>query len=300
MKAKRRQELQTNQLADWLGNKIELIKPYATWIAGGLALLIVFGIVYSWRVSRQGERLANAWDLYDSAQRDGFAGLRQREELKTTDALRRLEEVAIRYESLPVGLYAMAAMGDIYLEMGSNDIESNRNAARDHFKKAAQQYETIVNGNPSPMLKNHALFCLAKSYEWQMKINQAKQYYAQVQGPFHDEAQARVRDLDRKATQDFYEKFAEWKPKPPADASAQPGGADQRYPGFELDEDSPAEVDYQGYLDATAAGLDVINEATAPETTDSAPSAEPKSADGSEASDVEPAPTNNGGDAAKE
>jgi len=88
-----------------------------------------------------------------------------------------------------------------------------------------------------------------------MKLEQAKETYAKVEGAYAMEAQMRMRDLDRPSTHSFYDQYAQWKPK------EQPGTGDQRYPapGFDLDpEDSPAdgEIDYGSFLDDTVEGTD--------------------------------------------
>ena len=41
MKAERRHELKHNELADWLGERVETLKPHATGIAFGVILLFV-------------------------------------------------------------------------------------------------------------------------------------------------------------------------------------------------------------------------------------------------------------------
>ena len=46
MKAKRRHELQTNELADWLGKEVEKVKPYTAWMLGGL-IVLVLGYLYA-------------------------------------------------------------------------------------------------------------------------------------------------------------------------------------------------------------------------------------------------------------
>jgi hypothetical protein len=126
--------------------------------------------------------------------------------------------------------------------------------ARDHFKQAAKQYQMVASAIDDPTLKNRALFCLGKSHEWQRKFVKAREYYQQVEGPYRDKAQTRMRQLQREGIDEFYQRFADWKPKSP------PQVPDERYPDFDLDDEPPAvtgEIDYQRYLEDTALGLDV-------------------------------------------
>ncbi len=246
MKAKRRHELQTNQLADWLGTKVEHVKPYFSWIIGAVLLLIVAAIVVSIRSARQTRATAEGWERYDDAQRDGFEAVNRSEALTLEDSLQRLENVAIEHTGSPLEIYARLAIGDIHLESGANLVESNRSAAGDHFAKAAQQYEMVVKEDPTGMLKDRAAYNLAKSYEWQSKFAEAQRYYAMVEGAFRGRAQDQLAALEESSTKSFYEQFASWEPKPRDDSTG--GSFDERFPEFSLDEDAPAEIDYQQYL----------------------------------------------------
>jgi hypothetical protein len=254
MKGKRRHELQTNQLADWLGREIQTTKPYVPWVLGGLIVIVIGFVIYSIRSARLESSLATAWDNYQSAQAKGFDAVGKDRSFQLNEAITTLERIVKEHPDEPVGLLSQLAIADINLQVGQSQFRSNNTAAKDHFKKAAENYGDVATGAAEPELKNRARFGLAKSYEWQMLLTKAREEYAKVEGPFRPLAQARMHDLGRASTENFYTAYAAWKPKPkPApDDSTVPEA-----PSFTLDDDEPGELNYQRYLDATAAGTDV-------------------------------------------
>ena len=262
MKAKRRQELQTNALADWLGKQIDVVRPYTTWIVGGLIALALAVVVLSMRSARQSAEATEGWNELQQATTAAFNALQANQPLPLNNALQQLQTIAEGYGSRPVGTYARLAMGDVHMSNGESQFRTNKSAAREQFKHAATQYDAVVGSAKDPQVQNRAIFCLAKSYEWQGKFEKAKEYYGQVERPFRKEAQQRLDSLSQPGTFAFYEQLADWKPKPPPLP-----GAD-RYPGLNLDQDTPpaeGEFDFERYLDATAAGVDLVPDVPAPD-----------------------------------
>lgn len=259
MKAKRRHELQTNVLADWLGQQIQAIKPYASWIVGGLIAVTVVVLFISVGGSRRSVESAERWERFEEASVDGFTASSRNDAIKLENALQRLQKVADQNAGSPLGVQASLTLGDLYLQSGNVLMRSdNRTSAKVEFKKAAEHYTTVTSSARHALVLNRARFCLGKSYEWLNKFEKAQEAYAQVEQPYRSEAQMRLDDIARKSTHRFYEKFAEWKPKP----TVEPGDAERRYP-FDLqnlEETADGTFDYQHYLDATVLGVDVPDE----------------------------------------
>ena len=69
--------------------------------------------------------------------------------------------------------------------------------------------EAAVQKAINDEFRNRARYSLAKSYEWQLKLEKARETYAMVEGAFADQAQSRARDLNRTSTHDFYDKYAQ-------------------------------------------------------------------------------------------
>ncbi|HUS39006.1 MAG TPA: hypothetical protein VMX74_06125 [Pirellulales bacterium] len=252
MKAKRRQELQTNNLADMVGGQIEGIKPYTTWIAAAALAIVVGVVLLSVRSARQKRELNDGWNQYGEARDQGFSAAAQRQPVELTDSLAQLQGLADQFSGQQLGVLARLSMADIYLVSGQSQLRENEVAANDHFKKAADEYGAVAAAMHDPTLVSRALFSMGKSYEWQRQFKKAKETYAQVEDPFRGEAQSRIKQLQGDWVNGFYEKFVAWKPKPPPQP---PGDA----PDFKLDDEPPevtGEIDYQSYLDDTAFGLD--------------------------------------------
>ncbi|NIO45445.1 MAG: hypothetical protein GTN77_01310 [Planctomycetales bacterium] len=259
MKAKRRQELHTNWLADKLGGQIKDIKPYVTWIVAAALALLVAIVIVSFRSAQQASQLDEGWATFYELRQSGFGAVARNQPVQLTQSLESLQELADRFSGQPLGVLTRLTLGDIYLESGRAQLRENQITARDHFRQAAEQYQAVAAASHDPTLKNRALFCLGKSQEWQRKFVKAQEAYQQVAGPYRDEAEARMRQLQQKSMDGFYEKFAAWKPKPP------PSADQPRYPDLELDDQPPpvtGEVDYQRYLQDTALGQDVGPPAT--------------------------------------
>jgi hypothetical protein len=263
MKAKRRQELHTNWLADKLGGQIEDVKPYATWIVAAVLAVLVAIVIFSVRSARQTRELNEGWATFDEVRQQGFRAVGRNQPVQLTQSLDSLQTLADQFSGQPLGALARLSLADIHLESGRAQLRENKVTARDHFQQAADQYQAAANSLDDPTLKNRALFCLGKSYEWQRKFLKAQEFYQQVEGPYRDKAQARMQQLQHKSIDEFYQKFADWKPKVPPEAP------EQRYPDFDLDDESPpvtGEVDYLRYLDDTALGLDVQPATDQPES----------------------------------
>jgi hypothetical protein len=272
MKGKRRHELQTNELADWVGHKIEEIKPYTSWIIGGVIVFAVAVTILVIRSSRVEGETAKGWEKYSEAKTDGFDAIKQNQQIRLEKALSRLKKVAADYADTTLGDYARLTIGDLHMETGAKQNNSNRPAAIEHFKKAEEQFAAVARS--SSEFKDRAEISLANSLEWQWQLSKARTHYAKVQGPYGRLAQVRARDLDRGTTKEFYVALENWKPKPPSDLLDKPP--------FDLDDDGPVAFDYDRYLDATAAGLDVPD----PEGADAPPDDATSANDGNESPDA--------------
>lgn len=234
MKSTRRHDLQTNVLADWLGAKINWAQSNATWLLGGLLVVIAVFVVFSIRESRLSSVATEGWSRFDAASAGGFAAVARAEHMALNNAVRNLEDLVREHQGTQLAAYAELTLGDLSLRSGQLKYRENKTAARESFQNAAQYYRSVSATSSSSEIRNRALYCLAKSLEWQMKLQQAREVYLQVEGAFALEAQGRARDLSRKGTKTFYEQFAQWKPK------EKPAPVDGRYPelDFKLQEQS--------------------------------------------------------------
>ncbi|HXT59432.1 MAG TPA: hypothetical protein VN699_12405 [Pirellulales bacterium] len=224
MKTERRHELATNDLSDWLGDKIEELKPYSTAIwASVLGVLVLIAAGVYW--SRQSEAsLERGWDRFFLARAD-----------TTTEKLR---DAADDHPTSAPALWSRLSLADRELAKGVDLLFEDRAAAQEALKDAADAYRYTIEHAPSgSLLAERATFGLGEAFESQNELEKARKQYADVEsqwpgGPFSMEAQRRLADLDRASTKAFYDWFANQEPKrkPPAKKGL-PGAG----PDFDLD-----------------------------------------------------------------
>jgi predicted negative regulator of RcsB-dependent stress response len=228
MKTERRHELATNALADWLGEKIETLKPYSAAVsASAVAVLVVTFAFVFWYQKREAGT-AKAWESY-------FAALDEQDPEK---ARSRLVQVSEDYAQSPAGLWSRISLADAQLAKGVEALFQDRAAARKALEEAIDDYRGVLDAAPADsLLSERATFGLAEAYESKDDLDNARQKYRELldrwpEGAFSAMANQRLADLDRKATREFYDWFAKQSPKvkpPPG-----PGIPGER-PAFDLD-----------------------------------------------------------------
>lgn len=216
MKTERRHELATNDLADWIGDKVEELKPYSTaiWATVLAVTVLVFAAVY-W--SRKSEaKLEQGWDRYFQA--------------RTQESLDELRNVADADPKSPAGLWARSTLGDRRLAEGVNLLFENRGDAQEALKEAVDSYEYVLKNAPAgSLLAERATFGLGEAFESQNELDQAREQYESLKakwpgGAFSAEADRRLGDLERSTTKSFYDWFAKQEPKrKPAAGALTPG-----------------------------------------------------------------------------
>lgn len=201
MKTERRQELQKNDLADWLSKQTGNIEPLAKILLGALLLL---GAVYfiTTTMSRRGkETAAKSWDQFRyAASEQDIEGLR---------------EVAELYPGTEAAGWGLQTAGDLSLATGSMAMYGNRDVATERLKEAKDDFESALEISGSvkaPLLKQRSLLGLAQANEALNKFDAAEDCYEQVISGWPDasiagEAKARLAFLKRPSTQEFYEWF---------------------------------------------------------------------------------------------
>jgi len=224
MKSERRHELEKNTLADWLGNAIEQIKPYASTILLGILGIVVVWFAANWWMEHNSAAQANAWDAYYTAFEDpnpseGFG------------------KVAELYPRSDVALWATVSEADFRLNYGSNQLFSaNRVMAKQELKKAIDGYLTVLTQATLPPLRERATFGLARAKEAMGDLDEAIKSYEEVvkqwpDGAYHADAQHRIDALNRQSTRQFYDAFAKAEPQPvPADVGTGPEFNDKTLP----------------------------------------------------------------------
>ncbi len=228
MKTERRHELQTNDLADWMGEKIEDLKPYSTAIWGTvLAVLAVIVALVYW--SRKSEaQLERTWDSYFNARNEPTP-----EGLKT---------VAEAHPKTPAGLWSRLTLADVQLSKGVNALFEDRTEGQEALKEAVEAYEYVIANAPrDSLLAERATFGLGEALESQNELDKARAQYEAVEanwpdGAFSTQAKQRLADLDKASTKQFYDWFAKQEPKRKPPTGSFPTGDKLPFDATKLEE----------------------------------------------------------------
>ncbi|HUE69405.1 MAG TPA: hypothetical protein VMP01_00840 [Pirellulaceae bacterium] len=164
-----RHELEKNILADWLADKIEILRPYGTQLAvGGLvAAAVLVGAIYYF--SRTDTVAPRAWQAYFAA----FG------EPKVADALKLAYEKK-EYEGTTAELWARLSYADQRFQFASVQGGQDSQEAKTALADAEKALMEIVDKTSDPMLLARIRFTLARVYESQHKPNKAREFYQQI------------------------------------------------------------------------------------------------------------------------
>ena len=215
MKSERRHELEQNELADWLTDGIETVKPYTNLILGTILLIVILVVGGVWWVQQSVIESAEAWDSYYVAMSS-----------RNPDSL---EMVADDYPSSKAACWAQTVAADLHLNAGCNQLFSNRADANLELDKAAELFEQVLDKSRESVLLNRATFGLAQTREAMGDLDEAKPLYEKVaktwpDGPFAKSATQRLKALEQPSTLAFYDRFEKFDPKPAfADEPGIPG-----------------------------------------------------------------------------
>jgi hypothetical protein len=225
MKTARRHELQTNALADWLGKEYEGVRPYAKTLLAIVLAAVVLVAFYLISTRRSADAEAREWTRYftalDSENPEDLADVAKAPDLAGT----------------PVAYWANVLVADRAFSQGSALLFEDRTKANEELSKAVTHYKAAIGGS-DPLLRQRALFGLARAYESQPgKLQDARAEYDKLIAQFPDSiyaslAKKRVADIDRDSTKEFYDWFADAKLPEPPDAS---GGVPGEKPPFSLE-----------------------------------------------------------------
>jgi hypothetical protein len=209
MKSEERHKLQHNELADYLASAMEKSKPYQNYILGGIIFVLVLVLFVHWMNGRaaEAERTAND-EIAKAFNSPTIAG--DPSELVT---------VADKYPGNPAALNASLTAADIYLNNACNQLFLNKLKANEDLGHAVTLYQGLLPKLSDPFLKAKATYGLARAFECQNKLPEAKTSYQEIvskwpNGPYGVLASRRLADIDRTATKEMYDKFAKYDPKP--------------------------------------------------------------------------------------
>ena len=231
MKTERRHELQTNTLADALGQAVESVKPYSQMAVGAVLAVAVIVFVVKYLSFRSQEGMVDAWNMYLQASAQGG-----------TEGTAELARLIEQYPDSTAALWSHLFLADQSLNEGIGQLFQNRAEANEKLRKADQHYQDVQKKASDPLLLERATLGLARVYESQVKLDSAQQEYQRLldrwpDGTFAQTARERLKDLSQKSTKAFYDWFAVNEPK----ATESGLGSPDSRPSFNLDTE-PAEI----------------------------------------------------------
>jgi hypothetical protein len=254
MKAERRHELKHNELADWMGERLEMLRPHATGILLGVGLLLAIVLGSVWYFSGETAAASKAWSQY-------FQAFSEREPQKI------LQNLADEQSGSKAAWWAVIALGDINLSEGAGMLHTDRSEAKKRLELAEQAYKKAELSDDR-MLKNRARLGLAKVKESQCLPDEARKYYELVAQSEKDSAIGKAAATDAKRMNDrrevaFLDWFAGQTPKRPAPFPGLGGGI----PGLPNDLPERPDIGLPKGL-----GLDNIGTSAPPEPAPTLPS----------------------------
>ena len=224
MKNKRRHDLQTNELADWIGRYVEKVRPYIKTISAVIVLVVVVFLIATVINYRQSAKAASAWSSYIDAQ--------------ATREAEQLEGVNAKHPGTAAAMWAMQRAGDLYFSQASRDIYIDRDDAKKNLESARDAYEKVVGSTNNELklkatiglAKVHESLCATVPREQIATLEKAREYYQKVlelcketdSTAFKSVAEQRLsyvkeelEHLDKDTSKSFYHWFARQKPKVP-------------------------------------------------------------------------------------
>jgi hypothetical protein len=219
MKAERRHELQTNDLADLLTHGFEKHRqhlPTALW--GVVAVVAVIMALTLWN-SRRGSSQLQAWEEFDH--------------IRYTDGKARpkhLKELIERYPNTEVAIWTQLDLADQLCSDGREKMPIERETANTYLKEAQQNYAAVLQ-NPSarPEMIRRAALAEAKCWELIGDREKAIASYQKIAEKYKSmlpdlaaTAKQHASDLSQPEAADFYKWLAEYK-APMAPTSKFPG-----------------------------------------------------------------------------
>lgn len=205
MKAKARKAMETNWLADHVGEFIKAVQPYSKAIVGLLLAVLVICAALAIMARRTESEQAAAWNNL-------WSGL-----LPGIDAEKSLAEVADSSAKLPPTDWANLIIADGSLNQGVSMWFTEKTVGRNLLNDALGKYQTVYKNSTDPMIREHALYGIGRAEESLCKLDAAHDAYEQLRrdypsGSYAVRAKQRLDSLARETTKARYDWFAQVQP----------------------------------------------------------------------------------------
>ena len=213
MQSDRRHELESNDLAESVTAVTERIRPYIGTIGLGVVALALAAAAWSLVESRRRTASEESWDACVAAMNSGQAAA--------------LADTAARYRGTPAAQWAGLVLADGALSEGTQLLFTDRPRGEERLRTAVSAFRELLDSAPPRLVAERATFGLAKARESLGSLEEARRGYEAVMKDYPGSAverfaEARISALDREATRQWYDWFAQQKPAPPTSDGATP------------------------------------------------------------------------------
>jgi tetratricopeptide (TPR) repeat protein len=228
--------LETNYLADWLGQMLKKTEPYHNTITWAfVAVVALFSVYVVWsKFAHRGE--ASAWDdFYSALAADNFV---------------ELERIAEEHPGTAVAHWGLIASADARLANACMLVFVNKDTAAQDLDKAVKAYTAVIEQSREPQFRQRALFGRARAYETLSGTPQGTgdlpkaiaDYQRLVDsypdGTYTAIASAQLKRLKSQDIKVFYDKFAAYVPKRPGSKESEPGAKQLPFDSSSLPDDA--------------------------------------------------------------
>jgi len=244
MKAERRHELKHNELADWIGELAEGVKPHATGVLIGLAILAAVVLGSVWYFSGETAAASRAWSQY-------FYAFSERDPQKV------LQNLASEQSGSKAAWWALEAVADMNVGEGAALLYSDRAEAKKRLEAAKEAYLKVESAG-DPMLKTRARLGLGKVYESLCEPEKAREYYDKVASSEKDSAIGKAAAADARRMKDSREvEFLAWFDKQTPKRPAPFPGVGGTTPGLPSSLPDRPDVNLSKFIDSVGTSADV-------------------------------------------
>jgi hypothetical protein len=189
MKSAHRHELETNVLAHRLEVFIERYKPYASRILGGLIALVVVIMIGSYLIGSSSTRSSEVWDTFNQSVTSMSFG--------TPPNLDELHRTSQEYPNTAVQQLADVTWADAQVFNAARRYLLDRPKSLETLNTAATAYEGVIQSSKDERLIGRAHLGLARIYEMQNKLDQAREEYGKLTGTNARYAKAQIERLSK-------------------------------------------------------------------------------------------------------
>jgi len=192
MKSAHRHELETNTLAHRLEGYIENYRPYAARVVGGIIALVLVILAVSYISGLSSSKQSQAWDAFNMAV------------AANPPDLKLIHQTAQDYPGTSMQELADVTWADSQVFIASRTYLTNRKAATDALDKATSVYQGVLRSSKDEHLVSRAHMGLARAYEMQNNLDDARGEYGKVKGAFEKFAQQQIERLEKPEAKDTY------------------------------------------------------------------------------------------------